>query len=194
MKFPLILSFFIFFCFTCLHAQKPASPGEVETKWPGIHYRIIAVERTPGGKVIVAIRITATARAPKEGTLIGIPVPIPPDATKEDIDRGIYAPQPFSWASSVITDDKTGKAYSTVRPAPGDNSVSSEILCTLRPAQGESIAVEFALPPPPKDAAGNPGIQTASLLLTNAEKPITKIVIPPPAASATSPTPSRPVH
>jgi len=180
MKFSSILSFFLIVCLTGLPAQQPSgSPGDVETKWPGIHYQIFAIQRIGGDRVAVAVRVVATADAPKQGTLIGIKVPIPPGATKEDIKRGLYAPQPFSLAPSMIIDEKTNQQYPAVKPI--GNYIGPEILCHLRPGQAESLAVQFDLPPPPPDAMGRRPLQTATLLLFNADKPLTRVVIPPPA-------------
>ena len=190
MKLPCVLSLILAFFTAGLRAQTPGRVGEVETKWPGIHYVVYSVQRIPKDRVMFVLRITATAGAPKEGTPIEIKIPIPPDATKKDIARGLYAPLPFSLDGSLIMDEQTNRQYPTVKPDPTGNYLSSVIKCTLRPLQGETIAVQFELPPPPPDAAGRRPVQTATLLLFNASQPLSRIIIPPPPDPVATPAPS----
>ena len=44
---------------------------EVETNWPGVRFQIFRIERIPPNRLVVAVRIVATDKAPPEGTFLG---------------------------------------------------------------------------------------------------------------------------
>ncbi len=156
--------------------------GEADTKWPGIRYQIYSILRYPPDHLLVGIRLVATPQAPANGTPIGIPVPIPPNATKEDISAGKYATLPISLMSSIMIDDATQKSYSAVAaaPPPGRIFYPSEVIDDLLPGHADVLSVQFIVPPPPPPVPGQPlPKQTLSFLLTNAKDPIKGIPIPP---------------
>jgi len=187
MKFLTSLSFFIFATLSTLHAQK--IPGEVESTWPGIHFQVVEVSAIPGNRLIVVVRVVATAQAPKNGTLIGTQPPIPPDATPRQIADGLFSPIPFSLEPSVMIDEKTKQEYPALKPGPDDNYLPGERLFSLHPLQAEKMAVLFTAPPPQFDSEGHPVKQTVSIILPKAKGPISKITIPLPL-----PTPGPATH
>jgi hypothetical protein len=162
-------------------AQQPAKRAkfEVETKWPGIVFGLVKVERIIDHRLLVVIRIVATARAPASGTVIGIKPPIPPDATMEDRRSGRYDSRPFSLSSSVMIDDVTSQRSSALPPIypPGKEYAPAEILAYLTPGRAEVLTLQFKAPPWSDGVA--PGKQTVSLLLTNAKAPMMGVPVPP---------------
>jgi len=184
MKAILIALLLLFALPTAVYAQ-PANAviAEGDSNWPGVIYQIIALKRIPPERLLIAIRVVATAQAPPQGTAIGVPVPIPPNADKYAIKSGIYHPRPLSFASSVMTDELTKQTFPalhTISP-PGHKYISSSILSTLMPGGATVLVLQFAIPPPPPPdqlAAGHK--QTLSFLFTNAKGPIAHVPIPPP--------------
>jgi len=161
------------------------SLGEAQTAWPGVVYQITQVQRIAGDRLLIGVRVLATAQAPAKGTLFGIETPIPPTASKEDILAGWFVPKPFSLRGAAMTDDQTKVEYHTLDPSPtGPQYVSSDCLSTLVPGRSELMSIQFAAPPPPLDDQGHPTKekQTISILLPKASAPIGKIPIPPPNA------------
>jgi hypothetical protein len=161
--------------------EKSGILGEIELKWPGIHYQVMFVKRIPADRLLVGVRIVATATAPAAGTLIGIPVPIPPNANKYDIAAGYYHPLPFSLASSGMVDDLSQRKFPALAPIVQYRSAA--ILAYLKPGQGHLLTLQFAVPPPPppvSDAGQTPPAQTVSFYFTNAKGGINKIALPPP--------------
>lgn len=172
-----------------LWAQKASAIlGDVETEWPGIHFHVFRIIRIPGDRLLVGVRIVATPQAPGQGTLIGIEPKIPPDATPADIQAGRYNPAPFSLESSTMVEEKTSRKFATAQPGPNSNHISGEILCSLRPSQAETLAIEFPSPPVEYDSKGQPVKQFVSIFLTKAKAEIPHIPVPLPLTSA-SPTP-----
>jgi len=149
---------------------------EVETNWPGVRFQIFRIERIPPNRLVVAVRIVATDKAPPEGTFLGTKGQIPPNASREDINMGLYDPQPFSLSSSVMIAEQTGQRYSVLSPVapPGRKYLPDAVLALLRPGQSELLTIQFALPP-----EANSEKQTASFLLPNAKGPIARVPIPP---------------
>lgn len=187
MRFINILSIMLFTGMFALNGQKPAAPlGEVETTWPGIHFQVARIMRIPGDRLLVLVRVVATGAAPKGGTMIGIPVPVPANATQAEIDQGLYNPIPFSLDSSVMVDEATKTSYPTLKANPSENYMSGVLLCSLRPNQAEAMAVQFKAPPLRLDSRGKPAQQTVSITLTNAKEPISNIPLPMPARDAAS--------
>jgi len=162
------------------------SKFEAETKWPGIVFNLVKVERIIDDRLLMVIRIGATSQAPAKGTVIGIKPPVPLDATIEDRRSGRYDSRPFSLSSSVMIDDLTLQRFSALPPIypPGKEYAPTEILAYLTPGRAEVLTLQFKAP---RWAAGvSPGKQTVSLLLTNAKGPISGIPIPPPDAQELS--------
>lgn len=186
MKAILIALVVLFVLPATIHAQQKSDViGEAETNWPGIDYQIFAIERIPPDRLVVGIRVVATAKAPPQGTLLGTPVPIPPNADKFAIQAGIYHPLPLSFASSVMTDELTKQTYPALRPIspPGRKYIPSAVLSTLRPGGIAILTLQFAVPPPPpppSPSAPGPVKQTLSFLFPNAKGPIVHVPIPPP--------------
>jgi hypothetical protein len=168
-----------------LRAQAPFTViGEADTKWPGIRYQLYSILRFPPNHLLIGVRLLATPQAPAGGTLIGFPVPIPANATKNDIAAGRYAPLPLSLASSIMVDESTQQHYSPVAGVapPGRSFFPSEAVDTLPPGQTLVLSVQFVVPPPPppSDSGGPPVKQTLSFLFTNAKGPISHVPLPPP--------------
>ncbi len=164
--------------------------GEADSKWPGIRYQLYSMVRFPPDHLLLGVRLVATSQAPSGGTLIGFPVSIPPNATKEDISAGKYAPRPLSLMSSIMIDDATQKSYSPVTgaPPPGRIFYPSEIVETLLPGQALVLSVQFVVPPMPEP--DQPATkQTVSFIFTDAKGSIKNVPVPPlmPPAPSSSP-------
>jgi hypothetical protein len=170
--------------FAHLNAEEKSDVlGEGDSNWPGIRYQITDIQRIPPDRLLVVVRILATAQASAAGTLIGFPVQIPPNANKYDVAAGYYHPRPLSLASSVMVDDLTQQKFLVLPPvAPhGKKYRPGDVLDSLRPGGRDVLTIQFAVPPPPPPPqAGQPPVkQTLSFLLTNAKELIRKIAIPP---------------
>jgi hypothetical protein len=157
--------------------------GEADSKWPGIRYQIYSIQRYPPNHLLLGVRLLASPQAPAGGTFIGFPMPIPPNATKDDIASGKYDALPLSMASSIMVDELTKTSYSPVTgvPPPGHTFFPTEAVTTLTPGQAVVLSVQFVVPPPPPPPEnGQPPVkQTLSFLFTNAKGPIKNIPIPP---------------
>ena len=157
--------------------------GEVGTNWPGIQCQIYTIKRIADNRLLVGIRLKATAEA-AAGTLIGYPPVIPPGTKSEDLVY--YQTIPFSMASSVMVEDKTQDKYRALPPIPappGDSYFPDSISGHIRPGQNMILSIQFALPPPPLAPAPGqaPLKQTVSFSLTNTKDLIKNIPIPPPS-------------
>jgi hypothetical protein len=163
---------------------QPPSLGAVDTAWQGVRFIIPKIERIQQDRLVVVIYIQATPAAPASGVLVGIETPIPPGATKVDIDAGKYAPKPFSLASSVMIDDQTLQKFAVLPPVapPGKEYFPGAFLGRLQPGQLDTMTIQFAAPPPPPSREGMPPPrQTVSFLLAGAKGAIAKVPIPPPS-------------
>ena len=49
------------------NAQQPAKRFEVETKWPGVHFKLVKIERILDERLLMVVLISATSKAPAEG-------------------------------------------------------------------------------------------------------------------------------
>ena len=156
------------------------SKFEVETNWPGIQFRLDRVERILDERLLVVIRIVATAKAPAAGTLIGIKPTVPADGTRGDGQRPTYELRPFSLASSVMIDDLTAQRFPALPPIfpPGREYAPSEILAHFTPGRAEVLTLQFKVPPTALRADSASEKHTVSLLLTSAKSPISGIPIP----------------
>jgi hypothetical protein len=151
---------------------------EVETKWPGVRFQLFRIERNSLNRLVVAVRIVATDKAPPSGTFLGTETPKPVNASPIDVGMGVYDPKPFSLAASQMIDDATGKKYSVLPSlAPsGTMYLPDSTAKSLLPGQAEVLTIQFAVPPP---ASGDEAQrQTVSLLLPNAKAAIQKVPIP----------------
>jgi hypothetical protein len=186
-KFVVCLAMVVF-CPLSGVAQQAAkkSKFEVETTWPGIHFKFVKIERILDERLLVVVRIVATPQAPASGTLIGVKPPVPAGTTSEELRSGGYEARPFSLASSVMIDDLTLQRFPALPPVfpPGREYAPSEILSYLRPGHAEVLTLQFKAPPPTH--RGAPGKQTVSFLLTNAKGPISGIPVPAPDAQQLS--------
>ncbi len=68
-----------------LQAQVAFPLPEGETNWHGIHFQITYLARVPPDRLLVGICLIATSQAPPGGTLIGIPVVIPPNEDPRNV-------------------------------------------------------------------------------------------------------------
>ena len=155
----------------------------VESKWPGVNLAIYDVQRIQDNRLLVSVRVIATVKAPRGGTVLGEKPEIPSSATKEEIGTGRYNAKPFSLASSIMTDDQTLQKYPVLAPVapPGKKYFPGELANGLLPGQAETMTIQFAAPPPPPPAEGKePPKQTVTILLTGAKGPIARVPIPPP--------------
>jgi hypothetical protein len=173
----------LFVCPLCAIGQQPGkkSKFEVETIWPGIHFKFVRIERILDERLLVVVRIVATPQAPAAGTLIGVKPAAPAGATPEELRSGRYEPLPFSLESSVMIDDLTLKRFPALAPIfpPGQTYAPAAILTYLSPGRAEVLTLQFKVPPSALMAgAGTPEKQTVSLLLTNTKAPMTGIPIP----------------
>ena len=171
------------FTLSMFEARAQSSQGaggfpEVETTWPGVRFQLFRIERIPLNRLVVAVRIFATDKAPRSGTFLGTRTPIPANANREDIGMGLYDPKPFSLAGAVMIDEQSGQKYPVLPSiAPvGKQYLPSATLASLMPGQAEMLTIQFAIPPsPPGDEAQK---QTASFLFPEAKGPIAKVQIP----------------
>ena len=162
-------------------SQRAGGFPEVETTWPGVRFQIFRIERIPN-RLVVAVRILATEKAPPTGTFLGTKTPLPSTATREDVSMGLYDPKPFSLTSAVMIDEQSGQRY-PVLPSiapPGKIYLPSIILASLMPGEAELLTIQFAAPP---FGEGELQKRTASFLLPNAKAPITRVPIPPSSPS-----------
>ena len=161
---------------------------EVETNWPGIQFRIDRMERILDERLLVVVRVVATAKAPAEGTLIGIKPTGAADGTREGRQSASYELRPFSLASSVMVDDLTAQRFPALPPIfpLGREYAPSEILAHFLPGRAEVLTLQFKVPPAAMRADSASGKQTVSFLLTNAKGPISGVPVPPPDAQELS--------
>ena len=173
--------------FSCLwplgaNAQQSAKRFEVETTWPGVHYKLVKIERILDERLLMVVLISATSKAPAKGTFIGVRPSVPANATVEERRSGRYEARPFSLASSVMIDDQTSQKFSALAPVapPGKDYASAQVFANLMPGRAEIMTLQFKVPPTSlnQTAEESPEKPTVSLLLTNAKAPITGIPIP----------------
>lgn len=169
-------------------ASSASKMPEVESTWPGILMQIPEIKRIPGNRLLFAVCLTATAKAPAT-TLIGTLGAYPPNATEAERLMPLI-PTPYSLEGSIMTEERTQQKYEMLAPDPkGPNYRPSVILGSLSPGQCLYLTVQFPVPPPPPpDNNGYVPKQTVSILLPMAKGPIIHIVVPPetpstPAAS-----------
>ena len=191
------LGFALFvFALSMFEAQAQSSKAdgafpEVETTWPGVRFQLFRIERIAFDRLVVAVRIFATDKAPRSGTFLGTRTPIPANAKSDDIDIGLYDPKPFSLAGAVMIDDQSGQKYPvlpSVAPV-GKRFLPSATLASLMPGQAEMLTIQFAIPPLP--SGDDLQKQTASFLFPEAKGAIAKVQIPPPEAASESAVQSR---
>jgi hypothetical protein len=161
---------------------------EVESAWPGILMQIPEVKRIPGNRLLFAVRLMATAKAPAS-TLIGMPGVHPPGATEEEL-LALLPPTPFSLGGSTMIEERTQQKYEMMAPDPkGPSYRPGGVSGSLSPGQVLYMTIQFpAPPPPPPDKNGVVPKQTVSILLPKAQGPILHVVVPPetPSTSAAS--------
>lgn len=152
---------------------------EVETTWPGVRFQLYRVERNSLNRIVVAVRIIATNKAPISGTSLGSQTAPPPDATPEERTASLYNVKPFSLTSSQMIDELTGRKYSvlpSISP-PGTSYLPSYTFVSLFPGQAELLTIQFEIPP--WLGGGDPTRkQTVSFLFPNAKAPMTKVPVP----------------
>lgn len=166
-------------------AQTPdPSQYDVATSWPSVHYQITVVQRIPGNRLLVAVRLYGKGDAPP--TLIGVQVAIPANATQPEVAAGLFRPKPFSISGATMTEEITKQTYTTLAPAPNSTPyLSPDVLLTLHAGESQVMTIQFPAPPPPDPSSGiDPKHQTVSILLPKAVKAVTGIVLPPPAPVA----------
>jgi hypothetical protein len=191
MKLHLLILFALVATIFPLWSQQPSNDRtDVATTWPEVHYRIAQVLRLEGDHVVVVVNLYATAKAPL-GTFIGIPVPIPPNASPEEIQGGMFRPNPFSIQPAVLTDELSKQTFSTLPVAPlgpGTHYLPPTFLGTLHPQQSDIMTIQFSVPPPPPpEGGGLPPEQKVSILLPNAMGPVKDLIIPPKAPGPVPP-------
>jgi hypothetical protein len=185
MKYCVLFILNLFLLFPHLRAQEAAvNHNEVESTWQGVLMQLIMLKRTSEDRVLVLVRLQATQKA-APSTLIGTRVPIPPGTTKQEIQSGAFVPQPFSFASAIMTDELTKQVFPVVPPNPKALAVApSAIMTNLTRGEAFVISVEFKVPPPPVDSTGHQAKQIVSISLPNAKAAFTNLYIPPPVAVA----------
>ena len=178
---PSLLAFVLAISSVMAQPSKPDDRFDVATTWPEIHFQVFQIDRIAGHRLVVFVRVYASANAPVGGTFIAATISIPKDATPSMIDSGLYAPKPFSLESAIMTDEATKQTYPTLKPdLAGPSYFPGKIIETLRPKEADMMSIQFPAPPPPPSVDGGPPpTQTISILLPNAKGPITGIIIPP---------------
>lgn len=169
-----------------LRAEEQASKKlEVETNWPGVLFAISRLERIQDNRLLVFVRVMATSKSARSGTFLGTAPAIPPGTTQDEIATGRYNARPFSLAAAVMTDDQTQQIYPVLSPVepPGKSYFPGELANGLLPGQGETLTIQFAVPPPPQPGeGGRPAKQTVTFLLPGAKGPIANVQVPAPSA------------
>ncbi len=161
------------------HAAK-AGAKETASTIPDLILRVKDIKRPDEKHVIFVIEAVADVKARDEVRLEAKRLPIPKDATQEDIDSGVYDPRGFSLLPAEMVDETTGQKYSSVDLPRGAPFLgSSRIKTSLQPGASVQMAICVASPPPlPPDASGKPPEQKVTLTLPNTVKPITGLVLP----------------
>lgn len=155
--FALLAALFLLLAPALARADDDASQ-KVATTFPSIDYRIAFFKRITPDRLLLGVQIFATPQASPAGTFIGIPVPIPKNATPEDIVAGRYHPRPLSLASSQMIDDLTEQTYSPLPPLT-QNGMSfrpGSVTGTLHPREAFTLTIQFPVPPPPPPPAPAP--------------------------------------
>jgi hypothetical protein len=158
--------------------------GEVEGRWPGIILAISRIERIQENRLLVFVRVMATAKSPSSGTYLNMGRPIPAGADLTDVPQEDL--KPFSLASAVMIDEQTQRRYEALPPVapPGKRYLPAGFSNVLLPGEARTVSIQFASPPvPPTVEDREPPKQTVSFLLTGAKGPIAKVPLPPPSSS-----------
>lgn len=166
----------------------------VDTRWPGVTIQVPQIKRIPGDRLLVAVMLFATPKAPI-ATMLGFATPQPthvpvPAHMPVQLGRVYLPPQPYSIAGATMTDEISQRTYSTLPPDPkGPLYRSSSVLTSLSPGRGCYLTIQFTSPPPPPPPApGQPAPkQYVSFLIPQAVGPITHVMLPPPGPSAGAP-------
>jgi len=151
--------------------------GETESTVRGIRLQIFQVNRIPGDRLTVIVKVYAEQDAAPNGTQLGT---IPALSNGAQASDAKYQAKPFSLLPATLTDDATQTSYAAVRPLPGAPPILATSLTTLMPTDATYLSIQFPLPPPPQSTDGSVPHQTVSIQLNNGRGPITKVVIPPP--------------
>ena len=152
-----------------------ASNFEADTKWPGILFSISGLERIQDNRLLVSVRVVATAKAARSGTFLGTM-----SGQRDSSGSPTYL-RPFSLDSAVMTDDQTQQKYPALPPVapPGKAYFPGELVNNLFPGQGETLTVQFAAPPwEPGSGEGRSAKQTVTFLLPGASRPIANVPVP----------------
>ena len=169
---------------SCSHAVSAQDKiGEVDTTLPGVRYELSRIERIPHNRLLVAVRILATAKTPAEGAFLGFQPQVPRNASRDALTSGRFAPRPLSFSSSQMIDQATDLKYPALTPIPvgGKEFLPAEVLGLLRPGQSRAVTLQFAVPKVLAGSEGSP--QVVSFLFPNAKGPITRVAIPPLSSS-----------
>jgi hypothetical protein len=177
------MKYSILFAFFALHSVVAAPPlAEVETSWPGVKLLIINAQRLDPGHVLLTIKVKADRSMAAPQLVASRPaLPIPANASAEDIDSGKYEALPYTFVGSKLTDEATGKVFEALPMLPDAPFVGPNIaLVNLKPGSSFQMAVYFtAPPPPPKNAEGVVPPQKVAIQFPKAAKPLTGFVLPP---------------
>jgi hypothetical protein len=159
--------------------------GEVESKWPGILLAIARIERIEDNRLLVFVRVTATAKSSPSGTFLGMGRPIPAGANATDLPPEDL--RPFSLNSTVMIDEQTQRKYDVLPPLapPGKKYLPAGLANVLLPGEARTLSIQFASPPAsPLIEGREPHKQTVSFLLTGAKGPIVRVPLPPPSSTS----------
>jgi hypothetical protein len=158
--------------------------GEVEGRWPGIILAISRIERIQENRLVVFVRVMATAKSPSSGTYLSMGKAIPAGADLTDVSAEDL--KPFSLTSTVMIDEQTQRRYEVLPPvaSPGKKYLPAGFSNVLLPGEARTVSIQFASPPAPPSSPGRePPKQTVSFLLTGAKGPIARVPLPPPSSS-----------
>ena len=158
--------------------------GEVEARWSGIILAISRIERIQENRLLVFVRVMATAKSSPSGTFLGMGRPLPAGANLAEVPKEDL--KPFSLASAVMIDEQTQRRYEALPPVapPGKKYLPAGFSNVLLPGEARTVSIQFASPPVPPTIEGRePQKQTVSFLLTGAKGPIEKVPLPPPPSS-----------
>ena len=159
--------------------------GEIDTDWPGVHYRLLVFKRVPPNRLLLLLQLVGTKDAPATGVMIDAAAPAIP---------GIKAHRSFfSFATSTMTDTLSKISY-PVLPSiapPGHMYRPNELMATIRMGRSALVNIQFACPPPPPPPPeGEPPKKQFLLFAFPKGKSPMKIELPPPDTAVSGAPPA----
>ena len=178
MNFKALLALVVFLSagFT-IFAQEQTPLGKTASKWTGVDFEVMKIERPAANRVVLVVRVHAGSRADNP-TFIGFPRKSSPVETA----KGIHpVTDPLSLKQAVLVETATQKNYPALAEAPASPFVGPIALITsMRPNEWIQMGVQFPAPPAPlPDETGKVPDQKIVVIFPNSELPTKDFVLPP---------------